>query len=900
MTIKKSLWTKTTCAYCGVGCGIEAKVNRQGTLDIQGDKGHPANYGQLCSKGYALGETVGHQGRLLTPSIDGVDSDWASALEYVASQFSETIKKHGPDSVAFYVSGQLLTEDYYVANKLMKGFIGSANIDTNSRLCMSSAVAGHKRAFGSDTVPICYEDIEMADLVVITGSNLAWCHPVLFQRLKAAKKQRPELFIVVIDPRKTDTCSIADLHLAIQPDTDVALFNGLLRYLAKHKKIDTDYIEKYTEGFEEALTSAINDSTDQQQLLNTLMINDVDLNTFYQKFSNTDKTLSIYSQGVNQSTQGTDKVNSIINCHIATGRIGKPGMGPFSVTGQPNAMGGREVGGLANTLAAHMEFGDNQAQQLISDFWKTDTLASRPGLKAIDLFEAMGEGKIKAIWIMATNPVVSLPDSTSIIAALKKCPLVVVSDCIKDTATTQLANVLLPAQGWSEKSGTVTNSERRISRQRRILASPGEAKADWWIICEVAKRMGFTQAFNYFHEGEIFSEYAKMTTLGNQDGLTQLDAQGYSQLTPQQWPVTTLQTAIIQQRMFTDNRFFSANNKAQFIAVAVQKSVLAPCEEYPLQMNSGRIRDHWHTMTRTGLSSRLSAHISEPFVSINHDDAQHKNVQDGDLASVSSAQGAILVRVSISKKIPKGQVFIPIHWNQQTASNASVCTLITNSNVDPISGQPAFKSSAVNIKKWHYQSEAIFLSRQQLDISELGLSQFDYWVKQKVENGYLYRLADAMSPERLNERLKQLINRYSLVNQQAHKTLDYANQQKTLYRYARLHQEQILGAYIVATQLQNNAFDWIENLFAHPVDLSTERSLLSGCAQGQLVSGKIICACKQVGLNTLNNAINSAINNCIATPGKSSLEQLCQTTGAGTGCGSCLPEITELLNEQTV
>jgi assimilatory nitrate reductase catalytic subunit len=312
MTIKKSLWTKTTCAYCGVGCGIEAKVNRQGTLDIQGDKDHPANYGQLCSKGYALGETVGHQGRLLAPSIDGVDSDWSSALGYVDTQFSETIKQYGPDSVAFYVSGQLLTEDYYVENKLMKGFIGSANIDTNSRLCMSSAVAGHKRAFGSDTVPICYEDIEIAELVVITGSNLAWCHPVLFQRLKAAKAQRPELFIVVIDPRKTDTCSIADLHLAIQPETDVALFNGLLRYLASQNKIDTDYIKKYTEGFEEALTSAINDSENQQQLLTTLTINEVDLNTFYQKFSNTDKTLTIYSQGVNQSTQGTD------NCCFCT------------------------------------------------------------------------------------------------------------------------------------------------------------------------------------------------------------------------------------------------------------------------------------------------------------------------------------------------------------------------------------------------------------------------------------------------------------------------------------------------------------------------------------------------------------------------------------------------------
>ena len=518
MTIENSLWTKTTCAYCGVGCGVEAKVNAQGLLDIRGDKQHPANYGRLCSKGLALGETVSHEGRLLQPSIDGLDTSWDNALTHVATQFSQIIKDHGPDAIAFYASGQLLTEDYYVANKLMKGFIGSGNIDTNSRLCMSSTVAGHKRAFGSDTVPVCYQDLEKAQMVVITGSNLAWCHPVLFQRLKAAKEDNPALFIVVIDPRKTATCAIADLHLAIQPGADVALFNGLLAYLSEHKKTDSDYIQKYTQGFQAALDSAIDECTDRDNLLSRLAVDEQTLNAFYAKFAETEKVVTIYSQGVNQSSQGTDKVNSILNCHLATGRIGKEGMGPFSVTGQPNAMGGREVGGLANTLAAHMEFGNPVEHSLISEFWGTENLARAPGLKAIELFDAIDNGKIKAVWIMATNPVVSLPNSHKTIAALKKCPLVVVSDCIKDTATTRLADVLLPAQGWSEKSGTVTNSERRISRQRRILASPGEAKADWWIVSEVAKRMGFGDAFNYLHEGEVFVEYAKMTTLGNADG----------------------------------------------------------------------------------------------------------------------------------------------------------------------------------------------------------------------------------------------------------------------------------------------------------------------------------------------------------------------------------------------
>ncbi|HEY5716791.1 MAG TPA: molybdopterin-dependent oxidoreductase, partial [Psychromonas sp.] len=590
MTIEKSLWTKTTCAYCGVGCGVEAKTNAQGLLDIRGDKDHPANYGRLCSKGLALGETVVHEGRLLHPTIDGMITDWPSALSHVAAQFSQTIAEFGRDSVAFYVSGQLLTEDYYVANKLMKGFIGSGNIDTNSRLCMSSSVAGHKRAFGADAVPVCYDDLEKTDMVVITGSNLAWCHPVLFQRLKAAKQARPELFIVVIDPRKTDTCDIADLHLAIRPGADVALFNGLLSYLAEHKKTDPTYINNYSEGFAQALSSAINESADRNDFIKKVGLSEAQLQAFYQRFSSTEKVLTIYSQGVNQSSQGTDKVNSITNCHLATGRIGKEGMGPFSVTGQPNAMGGREVGGLANTLAAHMDFGNASHHQLVSDFWQTGQLATKPGLKAIELFDAIDAGKIKAVWIMATNPVVSLPDSNKVIRALKKCPLVVVSDCIKDTDTTRLANVLLPAQGWSEKSGTVTNSERRISRQRRLLPTPGEGKADWWIISQVAQKMGFQNAFDYRHEGQIFDEYVKMTTLDNAEGqsralnligLADLTPQAYNNLPPQQWPVTEYQSKVVQQRLFGDKRFFTANGKAQFIAVAHQAPLSLSTKNYP-------------------------------------------------------------------------------------------------------------------------------------------------------------------------------------------------------------------------------------------------------------------------------------------------------------------------------
>jgi len=886
MTIENSLWTKTTCAYCGVGCGVEAKVNDQGLLDIRGDKQHPANYGRLCSKGLALGETVSHEGRLLQPSIDGLDTSWDNALTHVATQFSQIIKDHGPDAVAFYASGQLLTEDYYVANKLMKGFIGSGNIDTNSRLCMSSTVAGHKRAFGSDTVPVCYQDIEKAQMVVITGSNLAWCHPVLFQRLKAAKEDNPALFIVVIDPRKTATCTIADLHLAIQPGADVALFNGLLAYLSKHKKTDNNYIQKYTQGFQAALDSAINECADRDNLLGRLAVDEQTLNTFYAKFAASEKVVTIYSQGVNQSSQGTDKVNSILNCHLATGRIGKEGMGPFSVTGQPNAMGGREVGGLANTLAAHMEFGNPIEHSLISEFWGTKNLASAPGLKAIDLFDAIDNGKIKAVWIMATNPVVSLPDSHKIIAALKKCPLVVVSDCIKDTATTRLANVLLPAQGWSEKSGTVTNSERRISRQRRILASPGEAKADWWVVSEVAKRMGFTDAFNYLHEGEVFVEYAKMTTLGNADGLsrdlnlsglTQLDAQGYSQLTAQQWPVSTVQHEITHKRMFADNLFFTASKKAQFIAVSHQKPQQSCDHNYPLELNSGRVRDHWHTMTRSGLSSRLGAHIAEPFVSIHPDDAQDKQLVNGDLTQIESHSGAVLVRAAVSDQVKRGQLFMPIHWNQTTASTASVCSLIKG-DTDSHSGQPEFKSTPVKLHKFPYHSEAHFLTRQPLDLSE-----FAYWVKQKVAGGYLYRIADIISPLALKDKLAALITPGA-------KNIDYStapDSVQPLYRYANIQGQKVVCAYIVARNLQNQDLDWLQGLLTTNADSSIERAIISGIIEGPLAQGKIICACKQIGINSINEAIKKNKLNSAAEIGK--------CTGAGTGCGSCLPDIEDLL-----
>lgn len=757
MSLVNDGWIKTTCAYCGVGCGVEARPKLSGELEIRGDKSHPSNYGKLCTKGIALGDTVIHDGRLLTPiekSQSGDKAlDWDSATQLVADKFSHAIERYGPDSVAFYVSGQLLTEDYYVANKLMKGFIGASNIDSNSRLCMASSVVGHKRAFGSDTVPICYEDLEHANMVILVGSNLAWCHPVLFQRLRTAKQINPDVKIVVIDPRETENNTIADYHLALNSGSDVALFNGLLHFLNKHDHLDHDFIQSSTNQINQALAAA---ESDNDRLESATGLTLKQLNRFYQDFTHSDKVITVYSQGVNQSSLGSDKVNSILNCHLATGKIGQVGSGPFSVTGQPNAMGGREVGALANTLASHMEFDNSEHQALICEFWQTDRLATKPGLKAVDLFDAMAEGKIKAVWIMATNPMVSLPDSAKVKAALEACPFVVVSDCIADTETSRMADLLLPAQGWSEKSGTVTNSERRISRQRRIMPSPGMAKPDWWIISQVARKMGYHDAFRYRHEGQIFAEYAQLSTLGNHNGerdftlsgLTQLDEQGYNQLTPQQWPVTQLQTETTNQRLFSNGEFYTANRKANFVAVHHREPQTACNDNFPLLLNSGRTRDQWHTMSRTGLSARLAEHKPEPYVQIHPTTAKEHGVKAHQLIKLHNVQGECLARAEISEQVQPNQLFLPIHWNNATAKNSKPCNLITP-HTDSHSGQPEFKHTPVALTVCQHQSRATFASRTALNFNSL-----DYWARQKIAEGYLYHIESTLSADKLASYLK--------------------------------------------------------------------------------------------------------------------------------------------------
>lgn len=872
---------KTTCAYCGVGCGVLATPDGNGGAAIAGDPDHPANFGRLCSKGSALGETLGLTGRLLHPMIrcdKGMERiAWSDALDHVAHRFKHIIARDGPGAVAFYLSGQLLTEDYYVANKLMKGFIGSANVDTNSRLCMSSSVAGHRRAFGADTVPGCYEDLEQADLLVLVGSNAAWCHPVLFQRMLANKQQRGAR-IVVIDPRRTDTSEDADLFLGLKPGTDTALFCGLLAHLADHGMLDHDYIDRNTAGFDEALARARSIAGSVGATALATGLSEQDIAAFFKLFANTPRVVTLYSQGVNQSAQGTDKVNAILNCHLATGRIGKVGASPFSLTGQPNAMGGREVGGLANQLAAHMAFTPPDIDR-VRRFWKAPRIATHEGLKAVQLFEAIGRGEIKALWVMGTNPAVSLPDADAAREALKKLELFVVSENVRANDTVDVgAHVLLPAQAWGEKSGTVTNSERCISRQRAFLESPGEAKPDWWILCEVARRLGFGAAFDFKSAADIFREHAALSAFennGHRDfdigGLASLSDDAFDELAPVQWPMR--QDMSPQPRFFVEGGFFTNDRKARFVAPEIPALRTETTAGRPLRLNTGRIRDQWHTMTRTGASPRLGQHSPEPFVEVHPDDALRYGVSDGSFARITTDYGQCTLRVVVSQRQQRGMLFAPIHWSEATATAARVGSLVAPFT-DPFSGQPENKATPASITPYEYVFRGFALSRQPLQLPAHA------WVARvAVNGGHGYLFAD--NADLLGW---QLWLRMHTEGDLA----EYKDFGGGIYRGASFSAGRIESCLFIGPA--SDAGDWnvVKSLFA--VDTLSDgqrRMLLSGKSADSLASaGPIVCACFGVGRATICDAIAA---------GASSPAEIGAKLKAGTNCGSCIPELKRLI-----
>jgi len=881
---------KTTCPYCGVGCGLEVERSADGAVEITGDPAHPSNFGRLCSKGAALGETIDLEGRLLQPQVDGASTDWPTALDRVAKGFADVIEEHGPDAVAFYVSGQLLTEDYYVANKLMKGFIGSANIDTNSRLCMSSAVVAHKRAFGSDTVPGNYEDFEVADLVVLVGSNTAWCHPVLYQRIAAARQARPQMQVIVIDPRRTATCDIADLHLVVAPGSDATLFNGLLTYLSVQGLMDEQFVAQNTVGLSEALVVAKAGASTAAVVAKRCGLSEADVARFFELFAATPKTVTLFSQGINQSTGGSDKGNAIINCHLLTGRIGRPGMGPFSMTGQPNAMGGREVGGLANQLAAHMDIENAGHRDLVQRFWQAPDVADKPGLKAVDLFEAVGDGRIKAIWIMATNPVVSMPDADRVKAALAGCDLVVVSDVTADTDTAALADVLLPALAWGEKDGTVTNSERRISRQRAFLPPPGVARSDWWSICEVARRLGHGEAFAFDTAVEIFREHAALSGFENNgtrdfdiSALADINKPAYDAHEPVQWPLPSGNTEGTA-RLFEDGRFFHSDGKARFISAAPKPLANETDPTYPLSLNTGRVRDHWHTMTRTGKSARLSSHIVEAQIEIHPDDAAACAVEDGGLADVTSRHGQVTVRVHVTTDQRPGSVFVPMHWSGQFASLGRIGAVV-NPDADPVSGQPEFKHTPVKVTPRHFNWHAFVLSRRPLQVEGT-----EYVVCAPGQGYYRYELAGNAVPSSWSAWSRKLMGSKN----DAADRIEYSDAATGHYRSALLRNNALDACLFVSSDHRLTPRAWLAGLFAdEAVSHSARASLMAGQpGKGAPDKGPVICACFGVGLNSIAAAISSQA--------LTTVDEIGTVLRAGTNCGSCKPELSRLLEDEQV
>jgi assimilatory nitrate reductase catalytic subunit len=899
---------QTTCPYCGVGCGIDVDAK---ALTLVGSAAHPANVGRLCVKGAHLLETISPEGRLLQPAINGQTVSWDEATSLVALRLQQTIAEYGPDSVAFYVSGQLLTEDYYVANKLMKGFLGSANIDTNSRLCMSSAVAGYKRAFGADVVPCSYEDIEQTELLVLIGSNAAWTHPVLFQRMEQAKKSNPAMKIVVVDPRITASTAQSDLDLHIKSGTDTILFNGLLNYLKQKEAVDRCFVLENTDFADAAFSAA--EPYSPEKVSELCDIEHAKVLCFFEWFAASTSAISFYSMGINQSVSGVDNANAIINCHLATGKIGKPGSGPFSITGQPNAMGGREVGGLSNMLAAHMEIEDKQHNALVERFWLAENMVKTNGLKAVDMFEKLHKGDIKFIWIMATNPVVSMPNRQKIEEALLGCDTVVVSDTVSKNDTLKFANIVLPATGWSEKDGTVTNSERRISRQRAIFSPTGLARHDWQIICDVAAKMGYQKAFAFTHVGQIFAEHAQLTAFEN-DGeraldlsaLADLTKQQYDALQPIQWPVNKANPKG-SSRMFMDNKFFTDNRKAKFVAILPKAPEQFTCNAFPLVLNTGRVRDQWHTMTRTGNAARLHQHTAQAELSIHPMDAAILCLNEGDLVSLRAQHSPlpVILPTLISKNQRKGELFAPIHWSKTWSSHVNITSLFTDAN-DKISGQPELKHAAVSLNKTGVKAQGSLFSRHELP--ELLVNEIcDYWVKIKLENGYQYHIALLGAFEKLSaveaKNTRDTSDPISLSNWYAQisahiiqdseiQTLASASQliavnidQEALSMLVVLHMH---GKNAVSDVLEYQIdANWLSMLLGKDVVCASDiRDLLRNCPAEEFTQGKLICSCFSVREKTISDAISRGCN---------TVDNLGKQLKCGTNCGSCKSELSTLI-----
>ena len=712
MKKNKSHRFKTTCSYCGVGCGIVVEQDAKGKIRVEGDAEHPVNRGMLCSKGLNLHYVVSdHSDRLLYPEMRWAKNQprqrvsWDTALNRAAAVFKTIIDKYGPDSVGFYASGQCLTEEYYIVNKLVKGYLGTNNLDTNSRLCMSSAVVGYKMALGEDAVPASYEDIELADCFLIAGANPAWCHPIIYRRLEQHKEQHPEIKVIVVDPRRTQTCALADLHLQINPGTDIVLYHAIARYLIEENLIDEAFVQNHTDGFENFKNFVFQTSLEEAAFTCDVPVSDIKLAATY--IGNANGFISMWAMGLNQSVIGVDKNLALLNLSLITGKIGKLGSGPLSLTGQPNAMGGREVGGMANLLSAHRDLANPVHRQEVANYWGVPSVPAQPGLTATEMFQALRDDKLKAVWIICTNPLVSLPDAGLIEEALKKARFVVVQDISNKADTLQYADLVLPAAGWLEKSGTMTNSERRISYLNKVVSPPGEALPDVEILCRFAKKMQFS-GFDYKRPDEIYEEHARLTKGTNID-ISGLNYEALQEKRSIQWPVPALGHEGTP-RLFTDHQFYTPNKRAKILTPATiynQSEPVSP--EFPLILTTGRVRDQWHTMTRTGKVNKLKQHLGKPFLEINPLDAALRDINDGDTVEIVNQRSKVRVNAVVTTDIKTGVIFLPMHWGKILNRDFSRTNNLTNTLVDPKSKEPDFKFSAVQVQKYQKPFEKIVI-----------------------------------------------------------------------------------------------------------------------------------------------------------------------------------------------
>ncbi len=884
--------TKSTCCYCGVGCGVVIASEGERIIGVRGDADHPANFGRLCTKGATLHLSARPELRALYPELRRDRGEprrrvpWDKALDHAAARFAATIRAHGADSVAFYVSGQLLTEDYYVFNKLAKGLVGTNNVDTNSRLCMSSAASGYKATLGADAPPACYEDIDFAECLLIAGSNTAVAHPVLYRRIEAARAANPALKTIVVDPRRTDTAAEADLHLAIAPGTDIALFNAMLHVLLTDDLVNDEYIRRHTEGFERLLWTVRECAPERAASVCGVAAKDIV--TAARWFGCSRASLSLWCQGLNQSTHGTHNNAALIHLHLATGQIGRPGAGPFSLTGQPNAMGGREVGGMANLLSAHRDLANPRHRAEIAKLWGVPQVPAEPGKTAVELFRALREGEVRAVWIVCTNPAQSMPDAALVRAGLERAEFVVVQEAFRNTDTAGFADLLLPASSWGEKDGTVTNSERRISRVRSAVRPPGEARHDWEIAVDFARRLGARMGnhsaqklFPYSSPEQIFDEHRE-TTRGHDLDITGLSYALLDSSGSQQWPFP--QGAVAGcARLYADGVFPTANGRARFVVTRHEPVREAPNSAYPLSLNTGRLRDQWHGMSRTGTVPRLFAHAPEPVLAMHPEDMAARGIGNGDSVRVSSARGELLLRAESSPEQRRGDVFIPMHWGSRFMSGAGANAL-TLSAFDPHSKQPELKHAAVEVARVELPYELVALwrlddgaglERLQSLLSHFPLAALSLFGKE---------LACVMLHAK-SDRPFELAELDRATDESGLRSVRYEDPARAIAKRIWIDANgRIVGARLAG---DTTAAAWLREQMQNGVPIPPALALAPRPAG--MPRGRIVCNCFEVSETDIRTEVGRGAD----------LPALQRSLKCGTNCGSCVPELRRLCADRS-